>query len=546
MLKEIWSTAFKANGQTRPPIRFNSGLSVIRGTDQGTNSIGKSSLLLAIDFAFGGETYVGSEAPKEAGHHTVCWTMEFDRREYYFGRSTQSPDHILVCDSAYVLTGKSIEIKEYCEKLASRYGIKLSRTSWRQLRTTFFRIYGKDNMNEKDPLQGWKRASKEVELRPLLGLYGYYEALAPYDKRREETKEAFSAFKTAQEYRFIPQTGGGTKELSSQQQRIEELEAIRETAINNNGQQVSTSEVDDEQHRLDLRRRLNATQRELANLERRIELARMTEKYGVRVDEADLLALQEFFPNVELRKLHEVERFHAQLASVLEGEAAEERTALEQRRTELDDQYATLRAELLKLGPGPGYTREFLDTIKQIDEEIGDLKSKTNAAEQFHALDSAKRKAKREYDQAVAHSLSMVETTLNTAMRRLSEEIVGNEYNPPEITISAFNSFTFHTPHDQGAGTGCRGLTIYDFAVLETSALPAIAHDTNILKQCDDKAVEGIMEQYGAATKQIFLAFDRADRYTQRVNDIVDQYTVIQLGPDEQTLFGKAWNKRDE
>ena len=185
MLKEIWSTAFKANGQTRPPIRFNSGLSVIRGTDQGTNSIGKSSLLLAIDFAFGGETYVGSEAPKEAGHHTVCWTMEFDRREYYFGRSTQSPDHILVCDSAYVLTGKSIEIKEYCEKLASRYGIKLSRTSWRQLRTTFFRIYGKDNMNEKDPLQGWKRASKEVELRPLLGLYGYYEALAPYDKRRE-------------------------------------------------------------------------------------------------------------------------------------------------------------------------------------------------------------------------------------------------------------------------------------------------------------------------------------------------------------------------
>lgn len=48
--------------------------------------------------------------------------------------------------------------------------------------------------------------------------------------------------------------------------------------------------------------------------------------------------------------------------------------------------------------------------------------------------------------------------------------------------------------------------------MLQVSNLPAIAYDSNVLKQCDDLSVEGIMEEYGAFKKQVFFAFDRADR----------------------------------
>lgn len=85
---------------------------------------------------------------------------------------------------------------------------------------------------------------------------------------------------------------------------------------------------------------------------------------------------------------------------------------------------------------------------------------------------------------------------------------------------------------------------IYDFALLQILGLPVLAHDANILKQCDDQAVEGIMEEYGASQKQIFLAFDRADRYPPRVNAIADKHTVITLGSDDRTLYGHAWNKK--
>ncbi len=58
MLVEMKSPVFREDGKERPPIRFKKGLNVILGKEDGENSIGKSSALLAIDFVFGGDTYV--------------------------------------------------------------------------------------------------------------------------------------------------------------------------------------------------------------------------------------------------------------------------------------------------------------------------------------------------------------------------------------------------------------------------------------------------------------------------------------------------------
>ena len=52
MLKEIYCDKFK-----KKLIEFHDGLNIILGDDIASNSIGKSTMLLAIDFAFGGDTY---------------------------------------------------------------------------------------------------------------------------------------------------------------------------------------------------------------------------------------------------------------------------------------------------------------------------------------------------------------------------------------------------------------------------------------------------------------------------------------------------------
>lgn len=78
MLVEIKSPAFIENGKERPSIHFKEGLNVILGKEDGENSIGKSSAMLAIDFVFGGNTYIDSDGVKHIGHHTIFFAFEFD------------------------------------------------------------------------------------------------------------------------------------------------------------------------------------------------------------------------------------------------------------------------------------------------------------------------------------------------------------------------------------------------------------------------------------------------------------------------------------
>lgn len=70
-LVEIKSSAFKIKTEERPPIRFKRGLNVVLGKNDGAMSIVKSSTLLAVDFVFGGDTYVKSNGVKQEGHCTI-------------------------------------------------------------------------------------------------------------------------------------------------------------------------------------------------------------------------------------------------------------------------------------------------------------------------------------------------------------------------------------------------------------------------------------------------------------------------------------------
>lgn len=83
MLKEMRSPAFRKDGKERPPIVFHKGLNVVLGMENGKNSIGKSSAMQAIDFVFGGSTYIKGDGVKHVGH-----TIPFSSRLNLTGRNT--------------------------------------------------------------------------------------------------------------------------------------------------------------------------------------------------------------------------------------------------------------------------------------------------------------------------------------------------------------------------------------------------------------------------------------------------------------------------
>ena len=61
MLKEISCDKFLVDGTIREPIKFHAGLNTIVGDSNSSNSIGKSTLMMIIDFCFGGLDYCINE-----------------------------------------------------------------------------------------------------------------------------------------------------------------------------------------------------------------------------------------------------------------------------------------------------------------------------------------------------------------------------------------------------------------------------------------------------------------------------------------------------
>ena len=64
MLKEISCDKFLVDGTIREPIKFHAGLNTIVGDSNSSNSIGKSTLMMIIDFCFGGLDYCIKEIKK--------------------------------------------------------------------------------------------------------------------------------------------------------------------------------------------------------------------------------------------------------------------------------------------------------------------------------------------------------------------------------------------------------------------------------------------------------------------------------------------------
>jgi len=74
MLTEIRSEVF-----IEKVIQFSEGLNVVLGDSSASNSIGKSTMLMIIDFVFGGDAYVKNnhDAIEKLGDHAFQMKFEF-------------------------------------------------------------------------------------------------------------------------------------------------------------------------------------------------------------------------------------------------------------------------------------------------------------------------------------------------------------------------------------------------------------------------------------------------------------------------------------
>ena len=85
---------------------------------------------------------------------------------------------------------------------------------------------------------------------------------------------------------------------------------------------------------------------------------------------------------------------------------------------------------------------------------------------------------------------------------------------------------------------------ILDICLLTQTWLPALIHDSMLFKNIGDDLLEKIFVQYMSCEKQIFMAFDRLSTYSEKIQSMLKDKCVLQLGDEKEALFGYTWGDR--
>ena len=178
MLKEI-----RCNKLIENKLEFNDGLNALIGPDDGENSIGKSSVLMLIDFSLSGDDFISlcSDVIDNVGIITVEIDFIFNDVKYSFSRSTNDPKVVQFLSE---LDKPEKTIDEYRNFLKVNYCFPKGGASFRGAVNPFFRIWGKDNYNPNKPLNSFP-SEPYSKIKPnILKLFSFYNAVSRSEERR--------------------------------------------------------------------------------------------------------------------------------------------------------------------------------------------------------------------------------------------------------------------------------------------------------------------------------------------------------------------------
>lgn len=530
----------------RNPIVFNSGLNSIIGSNDGANSIGKSTFLLVIDFIFGGSDYIeeATDVIDNVGNHTINFEFEFLGKHFFFSRSTNNSAFVNICDKNYNVINQ-LSKDDYCNFLAKSYNFNSSNLLFRQVISPFIRIWGRDTYDKAKPLKAAKNSPDKQGIESLLMLFDKYDGIKEQKDILKEAESKKTAFNSAQKYEYISAvtTDSAYKKNELQIAKLnEELHELSDESTKGLGDLSSIQT----QQLAELRRQLSNARRQ------RTKLLAQRKNFEAERDpsrqqfEKDFENLQQFFPTVDIRKLSEIEQFNKQLASVLRKEFNESSRNLQSMVDLISTNIADIENKISEISDIPNVSQAILDKYAEVRKEITVLQDSNKNYHTKKKLQASYNSLKTAYDALIQEIFATLQQDIDSRMKHINDAIYLTKKTTPFLRIVTAKNYDFYTPKDRGTGSEYKGLIVFDLAMLHETPLPILVHDSILLKQIQDEALEGILKLYSNQQKQVFIALDKEASYTPTTQAMLTASTVLRLYPGGGELFGKAWNEESE
>ena len=554
MLIEVQCDKFVKNGQSREPIRFHAGLNAVLGDDNGSNSIGKSTFLMILDFVFGGSDYVKkcTDVQENVKTHTINFAFEFDGQKYYFSRNITEYNKVIPCDADYkpLEDHAPITVQQYWEFLCEHYGLTAEGITWRSAVGRFIRVYKRDTLDEERPLRSSKDEKTADAIKNYMRLFDRYAAVEAQIKQAAEAEDEKEAFrKTTQTYNHV-RAAKSEKERAENEERIIVLEQSERELAENSNQGLLDLDSMTARRLTELTEQLINYRRQKARVQTQLNAIRrdMTEqKKGFKRTFTDL---ERFFPGEEFRTLEDIERFHQKLAKILADEFAETEKDLATTFVLLNNEIVRIQEQITEIKNVPNVSQAILREFARITTELNNLREANQNYDELERLKKVAADYAETRDAVIHDQLLAIESAVNQAMREISFAILKDATHlPPVLRLEKLGKYTFNTPNDGGTGAQYRGLITFDLANMEVAPVPFVVHDSVLLKNIERPVFSEIMRVYAAMEakgKQVFLAYDTLDSYGDETRSLLEANAVLELSPGGNELFGWAWNKENQ
>lgn len=536
MLIEIRSDVFRQG-----PVPFHRGFNVVIGDENATNSIGKSTLLMVVDFAFGGSSLLehNKDLVPELGHHYYFFSFDFAGEIYRFRRGTNDQELVYRCADDFT-PETALNLEGYTAFLKSAYEIGLEDISFRALTGLYMRIWGKENLDVHHPLHTVRQQAASTCVNNLLKTFdkfGEIRGLTDLLKAKESERDALQdAFKS----NIVPKIG--KREYRKNEERIDQIELeIDEikselAKFATNISELANREV------LELKIQKDDLLAQKLVVESRLARIGSNLANNRHVKSAHFASLAKFFPTIDLDRLAEVEEFHSKLVGLLRSEL---RTSERDLRAQLE----RLTREIAQIDQRMTGALKSIDQPTIIVDRVYGLANDLNVARQengfFETAERFKevvREIKVRLSSEKEAVLDLVERQINDEMRRIVSLVFGEDRKSPRLTLKE-NSYTFEVNEDTGTGTAYAGLVVFDLAVFSLARLPAIVHDSILFKNIETDSVAKLFKVYAGNRKQSFIAIDEIGKYGQETVDLLEANSVLHLSNDT-VLYIKDWRRK--
>lgn len=278
-----------------------------------------------------------------------------------------------------------------------------------------------------------------------------------------------------------------------------------------------------------------------ANIQSQIKRLEYKKNKNKNIDNTILFDLKQYFPNIELASITEINKFHQEINDILSEEINKQIEEKNIYLSEIEKQTKNLTQQISVILNEKSSINLAINRMLEDQKILDRLLDTRFFTEQKEMLSKDLKILRATLDSSKEKLLTEIQQKINSKIEFLNKDIC-HDTKPPIINLSP-KKYTFFTIDDTGTGTNFKGLILLDLAILHLTQLPILIHDSVLFKNIAFDTMDNLINQYNTfIDKQIFIATDAINNYSEPVQEIIENKKVIVLEKNGNELFGYSWS----